>query len=231
MPSVTRRRPHDPDRRSAVESQVLAATTRLLQEGHRFTDLGVQRIAAEAGVARSTFYVHFRDKTELLVRLAGTMQETSLDRVQGWDPVADGLDGLTQAFTDVIGTYRAYAPVLAAISEVAAYDEVVREFWASALDAFVVHTAGLIRAERDAGRIPADVDPDPASRLVVLGGDRFLAHHVSLGPSDPVSDAAAARELAATWWYGAFRRPTRTPTPPPPPPPPSIPDVGADSAD
>ncbi|SIN30937.1 TetR/AcrR family transcriptional regulator [Micromonospora cremea] len=209
MPSITRRRPRNPDGRAAVEARVLAATERLLQQGARFTDLGVQRIAAEAGVARSTFYIHFRDKSELLMRLAGSMRETSFDRVHEWSPSAPGdpLEALTEVFTDVIRIYRTYAPVLAAISEVAAYDEVVREYWAAGFEQFVARTEEVLRAEQQAGRTPASLDVVAASRLIVLGGDRFLAHHVGVTPADPEADGAAARELAATWWYGAYRRP------------------------
>ncbi|GAB3947808.1 TetR/AcrR family transcriptional regulator [Micromonospora vulcania] len=209
MPSITRRRPRNPDERAAVEARVLAATERLLKEGVRFTDLGVQRIAAEAGVARSTFYTHFRDKSELLMRLAGTMRESSFDRTGAWDAGGPGdqLEALTEVFADVIRIYRTYAPVLAAISEVAAYDEVVREYWAAGLEQFVARTAEVLRAEQEAGRTPASLDPATASRLIVYGGDRFLADHVSATPADPDTDAAAARELASTWWYGAYRRP------------------------
>ncbi|MEU7974406.1 TetR/AcrR family transcriptional regulator [Micromonospora sp. NPDC049089] len=209
MPSITRRRPRSPDGRAAVEARVLAATERLLKEGIRFTDLGVQRIAAEAGVARSTFYTHFRDKTELLMRLAGTMRESSFDRTGDWDPGGPGdpLARLTEVFADVIRIYRTYAPVLAAVSEVAAYDEVVREYWAAGLEQFVTRTVDLLRIEQQAGRTPADLDVTTAGRLIVVGGDRFLADHVSTTSADPETDAAAARELAATWWYGAYRRP------------------------
>jgi hypothetical protein len=38
-----------------------------------------------------------------------------------------------------------------------------------------------------------------------MGGERALADHVTAG--DPGSDAAFARELALTWWYGVYRRP------------------------
>ncbi|WP_406077593.1 hypothetical protein [Micromonospora sp. NBC_00858] len=113
----------------------------------------------------------------------------------------------TEVFADVIRIYRTYAPVLAAITEVAAYDEVVREYWAAGFEQFVARTEEVLRAEQRAGRTPADLDPAAATRLVVLGGDRFLAHHVGLIPADPDADAAAARELAATWWYGVYHRP------------------------
>ncbi|MFG2047551.1 TetR/AcrR family transcriptional regulator [Micromonospora sp. NPDC048935] len=209
MPSITRRRPSNPDGRAAVEARVLAATERLLQQGARFTDLGVQRIAAEAGVARSTFYTHFRDKSELLMRLAGTMRESAFGRTGEWSPSDpdDPLATLTEIFADVIRIYRTYAPVLAAINEVAAYDEVVREYWAAGLERFVARTVDALQIEQQAGRTPADLDVTTASRLIVVGGDRFLADHVSTTSADTETDAAAARELAATWWYGVYRRP------------------------
>jgi AcrR family transcriptional regulator len=58
MPSITRRTRSGAERRAEVESRLLGATVRLLAGGESITELGVQRIAAEAGVARSSFYVH-----------------------------------------------------------------------------------------------------------------------------------------------------------------------------
>lgn len=53
MRSITwRSRPEG--NRASVEERILAATERLLAEGTSFTGLGMQRIAAEAGIARST---------------------------------------------------------------------------------------------------------------------------------------------------------------------------------
>ncbi|WP_372792169.1 TetR/AcrR family transcriptional regulator, partial [Paraconexibacter sp.] len=52
-------------RRAAVEQQVLGAVERLLTDGESFTALPVGRIADEAGMARTTFYGHFPDKSTL----------------------------------------------------------------------------------------------------------------------------------------------------------------------
>ncbi|MEV0459735.1 TetR/AcrR family transcriptional regulator [Catellatospora methionotrophica] len=204
MPSITRRRSGAADRRGGVEAQILDTVTRLLAEGAGFTELGVQRIAAAAGVARSTFYLYFADKTQLLLRLAASMSETSFGITAAWRPEA-GLDGLTTTFTDVIATYRAHAALLTAVQETSAYDPAVRDFWNDRLEAFRDNTRRLIAAEQAAGRTPADIDPEAATRLMIDGGDRFLLRHVTT--DDGGGDAAAARELAATWWYGVFRRP------------------------
>ncbi|MDG4787414.1 TetR/AcrR family transcriptional regulator [Micromonospora sp. WMMD1102] len=206
MPSITRRRAPDPDRRASVEAQVLAATERLLVEGASFTELGVQRIASAAGVARSTFYTHFRDKSELLMRLAGTMQSAGFDVASSWRP-EDGVDALADAFHRIVGIYRRYAAVINAVNEVAAYDPAVREFWGAGLVRFLDNTVRLLAEEQRAGRAPADVDVPSAGRVIVAGGQAAIVDHVTSSGAGPDGDAAFARELASIWWYGVYRRP------------------------
>ncbi|MEO3817868.1 TetR/AcrR family transcriptional regulator [Plantactinospora sp. B24E8] len=206
MPSVTRRRAPDPARHALVEAQILAATERLLAQGTSFTDLGVQRIATEAGVARSTFYTHFRDKSELLMRLANTMRTTAFDVAGEWNPTA-GAQGLAEVFGEIVGIYREYAPVLTALNEVASYDPTVREFWAAALNRFVENTVRLLTADQESGTVPADLDAEHAARIIVLGGDRAISEHVAATGPDTSGDPAFARELALIWWHGAYRRP------------------------
>ncbi|GAA5195892.1 hypothetical protein GCM10023322_63620 [Rugosimonospora acidiphila] len=204
MPSITRRRAPNPGRRNSAEAEILAATQRLLIDGANFTELGIQQISAEAGVARSTFYAHFRDKTELLLRLAATMRETSFAIASAWEPTA-GLDSLTEAFLGVVGVYREHAAVLRAVAEVATYDAIVRDFWSEGLTRFTDRTIEVLREDQKAGRTPADVDLVGATRVIVIGGERAIFDQATAG--DPSGDAAFARELALIWWYGAYRRP------------------------
>jgi AcrR family transcriptional regulator len=208
MPSTTRRQAQDTDRRSVVEGQILAATEQLLRDGARFTDLGVQRIAAAAGVGRSSFYFSFRDKTDLLIRLAGTLKRQVFDLAKDWHPEGPGggLDGLTAVFVEIIAFYRQHTDLLAAINEVAAYDTKVAEVWDSELNRFTDRTAELIREEQTAGRTPRDVDPITAAEVTTWDGHRVIARHVA--HNDPSRDAAVARELALIRWYGVYRRPT-----------------------
>jgi AcrR family transcriptional regulator len=207
MPSITRPHPQGPDRRAAAEAQVLAATERLLVEGVPFTELGVQRIAAAAGIARSTFYLHFRDKTELLVRLAGSLKDELFDLGEDWRPSGPGVgpDGLATLFERMIGYYRDHRAVLAAITETAGYDAEVREFWTGEVRRFAERAVVRLREEQDAGRLGADVDPVLAGWTLAVGGAAVIARHVAGG--DPDDDAAVARELALSQWYGVYRRP------------------------
>jgi AcrR family transcriptional regulator len=204
LPSITRRRAPDPGRPASAEAEVLAATRRLLADGASFTELGVQKISAEAGVARSTFYAHFRDKTDLLMRLGTTMTATSFDIASAWEP-ADGVEAMADAFLRVLGVYREHAAVLRAIAEVSSYDEAVRTLWSERFAQFSARTVEVLGDEQDAGRTPAAIDRVSAARIIVIGGERAIFDHITTAP--PSDDAAFVRELALTWWYGVYRRP------------------------
>lgn len=204
MPSITRRRTPNSGQPASAEVAILAATRRLLIDGANFTELGVQQISTEAGVARSTFYSHFRDKIDLLMRLAATMVDTSFSITSAWKPT-DGVERLADAFLRVLEVYREQAPVLRAIAEVASYDEGVRDFWNEGPIRFTDRTIAGLRDEQHAGRTPASLDLVSASRVIVVGGERAILDQITVG--DAGHDAAFARELALIWWYGAYRRP------------------------
>ena len=72
------------DRPGAIVEAVRAAVERLTADGTSFTDLRVEHIAKEAGIARSTFYLRFRDKTTLLCTLAGAVGEDVFAEVDEW---------------------------------------------------------------------------------------------------------------------------------------------------
>ncbi|MBP2703874.1 TetR/AcrR family transcriptional regulator [Microbispora sp. RL4-1S] len=208
MPSITRRRTANIGRPTSAETDILAATQRLLINGANFTELGVQHICTEAGVARSTFYSHFRDKIDLIMRLATELLTSTFDVTSAWTP-SDGVEALEDVFLRVVRVYREHAAARRALAEVAGYDATVRDFWKAELDQFTDRTITVLRAEQDAGRTPAALDPVSATRLIIMGGERAIVDHVT--SEDPASDATFARELALTWWYGVYRRPADHP--------------------
>ncbi|MDH2393555.1 helix-turn-helix domain containing protein [Streptomyces sp. HNM0663] len=210
MASTTRRPSTAADRRAAVEERILSAIGELLHDGRTYTELGVEQIAAAGGISRSGFYLYFRDKVDVLLRLSGFLKSDSFGIVQGWQPCgpAGGLDGLARTYEQLLRHYRKHAALLAAINEVAAYDPSVRESWTSTQDRFIDHSTKLLIEEQSAGRTPADVDPLCAARVMVRGGGQVIAQQVAT--SDGHDDPVVARELAYGYWYGIFRRPERS---------------------
>ncbi|MFF4653117.1 TetR/AcrR family transcriptional regulator [Streptomyces sp. NPDC001380] len=208
MPSTTRRPSAAADRRAALEKRILGVIGDLLGGGAGYTELSVEQIANAAGISRSTFYLYFRDKVDVLLRLSTALKTESYAIVDAWHPSGPdgGADGLTRVYLRIITHYRRHAALLAAISEVAAYDPAVREAWTAHQDHFVRKTETLLTEERQGGRTPTDVDPLLAARLIVTGGAQVIARQVLDG--DTAGDAAVARELAACYWYGVYRRPS-----------------------
>lgn len=208
MPSITRPRTHQSKRRADTETAVLAAIERLLMGGASFTELSVRRIADAAGIARSTFYLRFQGKTELLLRLTSSMKEDLFAMGAAWLPTgADGHDhqGLVEMFTRQLAYYRERAPLLTAISEVTAYDDTLRQETRQSLARFTQRTVARLRDEQHANRLTADVDPVAVGEALIWSGEHVIARQVTLG--DRKDDAAIARALADLHWFGGYRRP------------------------
>ena len=67
MPSVTRRSQSSRlQRRAQIRHRLLEVVEDLLDKGESYTELSVERLVSEAGISRSTFYVYFEDKGDLL---------------------------------------------------------------------------------------------------------------------------------------------------------------------
>jgi AcrR family transcriptional regulator len=206
MASITRHRSQPSKRRAETEAAVLAAVERLLAEGASFTELGVQRIAAKAGVARSTFYLCFQDKTDVLVRLTGTVKDELFVRSKAWRPTGPGggPEGLAALFSDQLAYYRERGPLMAALSEVAAYDPVLRKAGVRWIGRFAKYITSLLKEEQREGRLSPDVDTVTAGRVLAWGGEQVIARQVAIG--NPKDDAQVAREMALSQWYGTYRR-------------------------
>lgn len=209
MPSVTRRSATAAaarERRADVEQQVLEAVERLLAAGESFTALGIQRIAAEAGMARTTFYGHFADKPTLLIRLAETATAALLRVSSAWVDDDEGtLDELEASIVHLVAECRAHAPLLRAVTEVAAYEPALEQYWNTTVTSIVERCRRRLVRDIAAGRVPADLDPATTAAWVVWGTERVVTTHIAATP-DPTGDAAFARGIAAATWASMRRR-------------------------
>ncbi|HEX7609610.1 MAG TPA: TetR/AcrR family transcriptional regulator [Solirubrobacteraceae bacterium] len=199
MPSVTRRAARSPEHREAVARQVAAAVERLLEDGHGYTTLGVQRIAEQAGIARSTFYLYFPDKTALLMRVTESATEDLFAVAGAWlqEGFADR-DALARTLLGVVGQQREHAALLAALAEVAGYEEQVAHFWRGRVGAFVDGLCARIEQGQRSGTIAAALDPRVTAAWIVWGTERLVAQHVATQP--PSADERMTAGLARAIW-------------------------------
>jgi AcrR family transcriptional regulator len=152
MPSITRRG-RERSSRIGAEARLVDATERLLAEGTPYIALSVEQLCSEAGVARSTFYVHFRDKGELVTRVAALMlDQLSAAAEAWWVPGADRRELLvaTRALIDVYARHRA---VMTALTETAAYDGELRAVHQAMVDRHAEPLAALIEQGKRDGEV------------------------------------------------------------------------------
>ena len=193
------RRPDVPtEKRQATEAAVLTAIEALLAEGTPYAALSVERIATRAGISRTAFYFYFADKREVLMRLAAKLSDEFYREADAWwSGDGDGSEQLTAAVGKIAALYHAHSPLVCAIVEVSAYDEVVGPFWRALVERFVDASAQRIATEIAAGRADAGLVPHAISFSLVWMTERAL--YQSHAQDDRVCADELVGALARIW--------------------------------
>ena len=147
-------------RRAASRSEILTATRRLLSDRVSVASLSVERIVAEAGVSRATFYVCFSDKHAVIGALAqqslAWREAIHAEALADPDLTKERLDELLRT---IVGHWQAQRPVLAAIIELAEHDPATRSAWREAVNEIADQAAKQFRARwADSSDRPDDPD-------------------------------------------------------------------------
>jgi TetR/AcrR family transcriptional regulator, ethionamide resistance regulator len=177
-------------KRAQVQAAVLQATEELLAGGASYAELNVERIATAAGISRTAFYFYFRDKRDLLMRLAGDVTELLYAQADIWFS-GDGDDPegeIREALTAIAELYREHGVLIRAIVEVSTYEEEIATFWRGLLQRFVDATARRIEAE---GHLPAEAAEPTAFSLTWMVERTFYQQFVQDQPvaQDALIDA------------------------------------------
>lgn len=146
-------------RRQATRSQMVDAAKRLLDSGASVAGLSVGAVVKEAGVSRATYYLHFADKRELVVALAEDL--FSWRDYIGAEVLANpDLDrqSLDEMLRLIVARWSDNRVVLAAIIEVAEYDEELGSAWRDAMGR-IADTAAVQLEERWRRRGDRSGDP------------------------------------------------------------------------
>ncbi len=166
----------------------------LVQGGAGYADLSVESIITAGGISRSTFYVYFQDKGDLLVAMAqNVISDLVATGSSWWDlPVTAGREDLRTALRVPIDTYRTHRAILGTVAETAAYDPRVREQHQSLIDQVVAALTDYIRAAQLAGAADPELDAARTAQWVIWMIERGLYQLV--GAAD---DAEVEQQLDA----------------------------------
>jgi AcrR family transcriptional regulator len=177
MPSVTRRsHGNRARRRDEVREQLLDVVQRLLAEGESYAEISVERLVSEAKISRSTFYVYFEDKGDLLVAMAqDVIGDLLADGASWWElPVGATREDLHKALRVPIDTYRKHRTILGTVAETAAYDPRVREQQRKLIDQVVTALTTYIGDAQRAGVADVHVDAARTAQWLIWMIERGL---------------------------------------------------------
>jgi AcrR family transcriptional regulator len=186
-------------RRAEAERAILGATDALLQEGHPYAALTVERIAARAGIGRTAFYFYFRDKREVLLRLSADATEQLYREA---DRYLHGDESLRDSLRRVVDLYLAHGAVLRVMTEAAGYDEELRDAWLDIANRFATAIAERIEADQRRG-LAAPVPPAETATALTWMVERSLYHFSREEPQpDPERITDALGQIFERTIYG-----------------------------
>lgn len=187
MPSVTRKSQSSRSRRrDEARAKLLEVVEQLLEEGEGFTEISVERLVAAAGMSRSTFYVYFEDKGDLLRAWFGEIIAELTTAIDGWwqlGPESTKQD-LRKILDTVVQTYRPHTTLMAATYDAAAYDANVRELVETMMDGNLAALVKHIKAGQKAGFIDESLLPTETAAWLVWMEERGL-HQLVRGAEGP----------------------------------------------
>ena len=191
----SRRKRRDKARSALVKSALELAET------SPFRDLTVDEIGAGAGVSRSAFYLHFRDKHDLLLAAVEEVAgELYLMADRWWHGEGPPAERVRRAIEGVVAVYAEHAAVLRVATEVSTYDEEVRDAWRAIVERFIKAGAEHIRSEQERGMISARLDPVATAEALVWMNERYS--YIYLGRDErPSADVV---EALVPVWTGAL---------------------------
>ncbi|PQM45172.1 HTH-type transcriptional regulator EthR [Mycobacterium talmoniae] len=143
---------------SEFQRRLADAIERLVDEGASYAQLSVERLVGEAGIARSTFYKYFGDKSGLLSSLVGAVQDDFLHAADAWLELTAGAakSDYEAAFAAIFDAYRSHRVVMRCIVEQANQDPVIRDHFTGMMAAFVAAIEEHIRLGQEANAITSD---------------------------------------------------------------------------
>ena len=172
-------------RRDEIEARLLAAADKLLGEGESYTEISVERLASEADLSRSTFYVYFEDKGDLLrAWLAQIRTQVAAVANPWWAMGAQSTRAdLREALAGIVTTYRPHARTMAAIFDAASYDPLVREQVDELMRGYIATLRAHIEEGQAGGFIGAGLRPDETASWLMWMAER--GQHQMVGPAPP----------------------------------------------
>jgi AcrR family transcriptional regulator len=186
---ASRRRRRSPE---SAEREILEAAEGFLSE-RPFRELSVDEVMARTTMSRPSFYVYFRDRHHLLVRLVEGIGGELFEGASIW---LEGRGDVHASLRAVAAVYAQHGLVLGAIADAAGHDPDAESAYRGLINRFVDATAQRIEQDITAGRVEP-LDAQEAARALVWMSEGYLKETLGRLPQAPV--ATVLRALPEIW--------------------------------
>ena len=196
-------------RREEARARLLEVVERRLRAGETFAEIKVGEIVAEARLSRTTFYVYFEDKADLLRAWYDDVSVTIMDAAGRWwglGPAADRED-LRAALAGIVAAYRPHPELMAATHEAIGYDQDVRQSVNSAMEHYIAGLSAHIERGQAEGFVDPALPPRDTAYWLQWMAERGL-HRMVRNESSTRTDALLDAYTLIVWntLYAPARR-------------------------
>jgi AcrR family transcriptional regulator len=179
-----------------AEGEIVAAAEALLRE-RPFRELTVDEVMRRTDLSRPSFYVYFRDRHHLILRVVEHLGNELRTMSQRWyTGSGDGPAQAREAMEGIVDVFAEHGAVLRALADAAADDPEVERVYGALVQSFVDVTRKHIEAEIAAGRVLA-LDAGETARALVWMMERYL--NLSLGRAETTPRETVAETLTTIW--------------------------------
>jgi len=185
-----------------AEAEIVAAAEALLRE-RPFRELTVDEVMRRTDLSRPSFYVYFRDRHHLILRVVEHLGNELRTMSQRWyTGSGDGPAQAREAMEGIVDVFAEHGPVLRALADAAADDPEVERVYGGLVQTFVDVTSKHIDAEIAAGRVEP-LDAGETARALVWMMERYL--NLSLGRAQGTPRDKVAETLTVIWTRVLYR--------------------------
>lgn len=190
--------------RQEVLRRLTRASERLLARGKPFSEITIQQLAREAGIARSTFYAHFSDRAALLRAMTAVVfadaQEATLAALSlGVDAT---LDDFRAMMCGIVAAFGEHEPLLRPIFAASLQDPLAHAAHHAAVSRTIAAVEAFIRTQPP-GHDRRDLEPHETATVLVRMVERTITEEATGGISAHQRDRLADA-LAQVAWHAVF---------------------------
>lgn len=154
-------------KRPSIESRLLPAMERLLARGQRLSSVSVEQLMEEAGMARASFYKHFKDRGELVVRLVQVLEQEFAASTGTWLSDAQNAypKDMEAALSGMVDVFNKHHAIVTAIEDLAPHDAAVSKAWESLMISLSQRARNSLATVKKKGRSRPGATDDVADAM------------------------------------------------------------------